>query len=433
MIVPSGRLVYEYSGNKVSSLRSTAPSGQNISEFSYDNLGRMTSDGLVGQTFSYNSLDLVGNVSRDGATLVNYFYLADGTKTRALDGSGEGLVYRGPFVYRKGSGSSSLTLESAAFGGGRLTPSGAMLYVTDYLGSVRAVIDGTTGQIYKAVDYSAYGDESEVALAGASVPSGMTLRDSFTGQEDQTSDFGTSYTDFGARQYSPALRRWMTPDPLSEKYYGMSPYVFCADNPVNFVDPDGEHPVVVGAVIGGTISGTAAIIKGKSFTEVITATAGGAVDGAIAASGFGIVGKLGKFAGKLAIGGLGAMGGGVGDIVEQGLNVLLGNKEKIDFKSAGVSAAMGMLSSEVADTVEKGLKSIAKSTIGSQSAYEAVEKEVKAKIKSTGRTPKPSTVKSLVKTEIQGMEEASSKTIHVSVEVVDGSIEFYNEIFDNDE
>ncbi len=61
-----------------------------------------------------DSLDLVGNVSRGGATLVNYFYLADGTKTRALDGSGEGLVYGGPFVYRKGSGSSSLTLESTA-------------------------------------------------------------------------------------------------------------------------------------------------------------------------------------------------------------------------------------------------------------------------------------------------------------------------------
>ena len=50
----------------------------------------------------------------DGSTLVNYFYLADGTKTRALDGNGTGLVYRGPFVYRKGSGSSSLTLENTA-------------------------------------------------------------------------------------------------------------------------------------------------------------------------------------------------------------------------------------------------------------------------------------------------------------------------------
>ena len=32
----------------------------------------------------------------------------------------------------------------------------------------------------------------------------------------------------------------MTPDPLSEKYYGVSPYAFCNNNPVNFVDPDGR-------------------------------------------------------------------------------------------------------------------------------------------------------------------------------------------------
>ena len=52
-------------------------------------------------------------------------------------------------MYREGAGNgnSSLTLESAAFGGGILTPTGAMLYVTDYLGSVRAVIDGNTGEL----------------------------------------------------------------------------------------------------------------------------------------------------------------------------------------------------------------------------------------------------------------------------------------------
>ena len=185
---------------------------------------------------------------------MNYSYLSDGTKLSALDGSGEGLVYRGPFVYRKRSGSnagSSLTLESAAFGGGLMTPSGAMLYVTDYLGSVRAVVDGKTGELYKASDYSAFGDESVVMvrpqgntppqpLAAAALPTGLTLRDGYTGKEAQTPDFSTGYTDFGARQYSPTLRRWMTPDPLSEKYYGVSPYAFCNNNPVNFVDPDGE-------------------------------------------------------------------------------------------------------------------------------------------------------------------------------------------------
>lgn len=34
----------------------------------------------------------------------------------------------------------------------------------------------------------------------------------------------------------------MTPDPLSEKYYGVSPYAFCNNNPVNLVDPDGQTP-----------------------------------------------------------------------------------------------------------------------------------------------------------------------------------------------
>ena len=140
-----------------------------------------------------------------------------------------------------------MTLESAAFGGGRLTPSGAMLYVTDYLGSVRAVVNGSNGAICKASDYSPYGEQSDAeSMQTASTPAWITLRDAYTAKEDQTLDFGTNYTDFGARQYSPALRRWMTPDPLSEKYYGISPYAFCANNPVNIVDADGE---VIGFVM----------------------------------------------------------------------------------------------------------------------------------------------------------------------------------------
>ena len=70
---------------------------------------------------------------------------------------------------------------------------------------------------------------------------GEKFREHFTGKEDQNPDFGTAYTDFGARQYSPALRRWLVPDPLSEKYYGVSPYAYCAGDPVNLVDVDGEN------------------------------------------------------------------------------------------------------------------------------------------------------------------------------------------------
>ena len=33
--------------------------------------------------------------------------------------------------------------------------------------------------------------------------------------------------------------RFTTNDPLAEKYYSMSPYTYCADNPVKFIDPNG--------------------------------------------------------------------------------------------------------------------------------------------------------------------------------------------------
>ena len=45
--------------------------------------------------------------------------------------------------------------------------------------------------------------------------------------------------------YDPDLSRWTTPDPLAEKYYGISPYAFCNNNPVNFVDPDGRFPDII--------------------------------------------------------------------------------------------------------------------------------------------------------------------------------------------
>lgn len=42
------------------------------------------------------------------------------------------------------------------------------------------------------------------------------------------------YLDYGARFYHPQSSRWTTMDPLSEKYYSVSPYALCSGNPVNF-------------------------------------------------------------------------------------------------------------------------------------------------------------------------------------------------------
>ncbi len=66
--------------------------------------------------------------------------------------------------------------------------------------------------------------------------------------------------DYCARYYQPILGRFTTIDPMSEKYYSISPYAYCAGNPVNMVDKDGKSTKVkrnedgTYEVIGGDLS-----------------------------------------------------------------------------------------------------------------------------------------------------------------------------------
>lgn len=53
---------------------------------------------------------------------------------------------------------------------------------------------------------------------------------------------GLNLYDYSARQYDPAIGQFTSIDPLCEKSYHISPYVYCASNPVKFVDPTGMIP-----------------------------------------------------------------------------------------------------------------------------------------------------------------------------------------------
>ena len=57
---------------------------------------------------------------------------------------------------------------------------------------------------------------------------------SFSAKE-RDAETGLSY--FGARYYSSDLSIWLSVDPMSDKYPSLSPYVYCADNPIRCVDP----------------------------------------------------------------------------------------------------------------------------------------------------------------------------------------------------
>lgn len=107
------------------------------------------------------------------------------------------------------------------------------LYVKDHLGNVRFVAqtNGTVKQTYQYYPFGKRWDDM-----------GETFKQPYlyNGKEfDEMRDL--NWYDYGARMYEPALGRFMTMDPMAEKYYNVSPYAYCNNNPINYYDPTGTQ------------------------------------------------------------------------------------------------------------------------------------------------------------------------------------------------
>lgn len=140
--------------------------------------------------------------------------------------------YVGNLIYDRTS------LKKVLFDGGYVEVSGNTrnyrFFVKDHLGNNRLVTDAS-GTILQTNHYDPYG---ESLPDGAAVDSGNPYK--YSGKEFD--DKAMAY-DFGARHYTSSIPRWTTMDPMAEKYYSISPYAYCAGNPVNLVDPQGKEGV----------------------------------------------------------------------------------------------------------------------------------------------------------------------------------------------
>ena len=113
------------------------------------------------------------------------------------------------------------------------TVDGWHYYIQDYMGNNRMVVkkNGTVEQI---THYYPYG-----GVIGDISTNENVQKYKFEGKElDRT--FGLDNYDIHARQYFAMAPMWDRIDPLAERYYGISPYMYCLGDPINKTDLDGK-------------------------------------------------------------------------------------------------------------------------------------------------------------------------------------------------
>ena len=109
-------------------------------------------------------------------------------------------------------------------------------HITDYQGNIRAVID-EDGTLEEVNNYYPYG-----GLMGAGAMGVQPLK---YGAKELDRENGLDLYDSHARFYDSMIGRTTSQDPLAEKYSGVSPYLWCAANPIRNIDEGGDSIAVL--------------------------------------------------------------------------------------------------------------------------------------------------------------------------------------------
>ena len=128
--------------------------------------------------------------------------------------------------YAQASAVSNTTKDKFAFN----------FYNQDHLGNNREVVDAK-GVVQQVTNYYPFG----APYADATAIKGAAVQPYKYNGKELDLMHGLNTYDYGARQHDPILARWDRMDPLCEKYYSVSPYAYCNNNPVMLVDPDGRE------------------------------------------------------------------------------------------------------------------------------------------------------------------------------------------------
>jgi RHS repeat-associated protein len=146
--------------------------------------------------------------------------------------------YIGNYIYENGKLSFILTDE------GRLVPDSTGFtyeyFIKDHLGNTRVTVKDSLGfaAIQQEAHYYPFGMNIN-ALSYTNPLQKIANKYLYNGKELQD-DLGLGWYDYGNRFYDPQVPHFTTIDRFSEKYSFMSPYQYAANNPVKYIDVNGD-------------------------------------------------------------------------------------------------------------------------------------------------------------------------------------------------
>ena len=178
------------------------------------------------------------SINYQSGNMASYVYSASGAKLSVTYTNGVTATnnqYCGNMLYENG------TLKQILIDGGYITFSGTTpqyhFYLKDHLGNNRVVCNAS-GTVEQINHYYPFG-----GLMGES-SNGDVQRFKYNGKELDRMN-GLDWLDYGARHMDGARVAWPAMDPMCEKYYDVSPYVYCRNNPINNIDIKGDSILVL--------------------------------------------------------------------------------------------------------------------------------------------------------------------------------------------
>ena len=151
-------------------------------------------------------------------------------------------------------------INSTFAGNGNNTGNLLYFYHPDHLGS-SSLITNADGIVTQHVEYVPFG---EVFIEERNSTWNTPYLFNAKELDDET---GLYY--YGARYYDPRTSVWISVDPLAEKYFNVGSYVYCLNNPIKFIDPDGNQVLLGGLVAtNGMQRVSAFLINNSDFQDV---------------------------------------------------------------------------------------------------------------------------------------------------------------------